>query len=115
MKNIKDIGAKECVHCPTPELAKKIIESNGETCFADYEPDVTVYFCYIPKEKVFFSYADAIEQGYKIHSAFDFLSNQDENTYTKEDMKKAYEHGMFSVVENGHGDTFEKWFETFKK
>jgi hypothetical protein len=35
--------------------------------------------------------------------------------YSEEDMKKTYEHGMFSIIETGHGDTFEQWFEQFKK
>ena len=41
---------------------------------------------------------------------------QAERMYSEEDMKKAYEHGMWALVDgNGHGDTFEEWFEQFKK
>ena len=40
---------------------------------------------------------------------------QSERMYSEEDMKKAYERGMFAIIETGHGDTFEEWFEQFKK
>jgi hypothetical protein len=80
MKNINDLGPKDAIHCPTPELAKKIIELNGETCFIDYEPAVNTYFCYIPKEKVYFTYADAIQDGYTIHQAFEFLPSGEDGT-----------------------------------
>jgi hypothetical protein len=38
-----------------------------------------------------------------------------EKMYSEEDMKKAYERGMFAIIETGHGDTFEEWFKQFKK
>jgi hypothetical protein len=38
-----------------------------------------------------------------------------EKMFSEEDMKKAYERGMFAIIETGHGDTFEEWFEQFKK
>jgi hypothetical protein len=40
---------------------------------------------------------------------------QAERMFSEEDMKKAYEHGMFSIIETGHGDTFDEWFIKFKK
>jgi hypothetical protein len=40
---------------------------------------------------------------------------QQERMYSKEDIKKAYQHGSWSIIDNGHGDTFEEWFEQFKK
>ncbi len=40
---------------------------------------------------------------------------QAERSYSEEDMKKAYEHGMFAIIEHGHGDTFEEWLNKFKK
>ena len=36
---------------------------------------------------------------------------QAERMYTEEDLRQAYEHGMFSIIETGHGDTFEEWFK----
>ena len=40
---------------------------------------------------------------------------QAERMYSEEDMKKAYERGMFAIIETGHGDTFDEWFKQFKK
>jgi hypothetical protein len=40
---------------------------------------------------------------------------QQERSYSEEDIKKAYQHGSWSIIDNGHGDTFEEWFEQFKK
>jgi len=51
-------------------------------------------------------------------SKYSFITGakwQAERMYSEKDMKKAYEHGMFSIIETGHGDTFEYWFEQFKK
>ena len=33
----------------------------------------------------------------------------------KQEMKKCYEHGSFALLDTGHGDTFEQYYqETFK-
>jgi hypothetical protein len=40
---------------------------------------------------------------------------QAERSYNKEDLEKAYEHGKLAIIDMGHGDTFEEWFEQFKK
>ena len=34
----------------------------------------------------------------------------------KQEMEKCYEHGSFALLDTGHGDTFEQYYqETFKK
>jgi hypothetical protein len=40
---------------------------------------------------------------------------QAERMYSKEDLEKAYEHGKLAIIDMGHGDTFEEWFDQFKK
>ncbi len=44
----------------------------------------------------------------------DFAKAQATAMFSEEDMKKAYEHGMFAIIEMGHGDTFEEFIEKFK-
>ena len=36
---------------------------------------------------------------------------QAQRMYSEEDLRQAYEHGMFAIIETGHGDTFEEWFK----
>ena len=64
---------------------------------------------------------EAAENYEKIHGgsysigagkAFKFGAKwQSEKMYSEEDLRQAYEHGMFSIIETGHGDTFEEWFK----
>jgi hypothetical protein len=48
MKNINDLGPKDAIHCPTPELAKKIIELNGDAPYDFSEHNDFESMVYIP-------------------------------------------------------------------
>jgi hypothetical protein len=64
------------------------------------------------------TFSDAVKANELAESAQqDFIAGaewQSERMYSEEDMKKAYERGMFAIIETGHGDTFEEWFTKFK-
>jgi hypothetical protein len=75
MKDMKTLGPKEAIHCPTPEIAKKIIELNGDD---PHHYDLKLLgFCYIPKSKTYGSLKWHKECGYTIHPASDFLPSEE--------------------------------------
>ena len=82
MKNIKTLGPRDAIHCPTPELAKKIVELNGDY-FSKFHPIVST-FCYIPKYNSCGSLEWCEADGYTIHQASEFLpSGEDEDADIK--------------------------------
>jgi hypothetical protein len=76
MKDIKTLGPKDAIHCPTPELAKKIVELNGDY-FAKFHP-IASTFCYIPKPNSCGSLEWCEKNGYTIHQASEFLPGGEE-------------------------------------
>ena len=80
MKNIKDLGPREAIHCPTPELAKKIVELNGDI-FDKFDMDIITMkgeICYDPTAKAFAEYSWYKARGYTIHQASEFLPSGEE-------------------------------------
>ena len=35
--------------------------------------------------------------------------------YTEVDLRNAYEHGSYSIIDNGHGDTFDEYINSLNK
>lgn len=51
-------------------------------------------------------YSTSFKNGFELGAKW-----QADRMYSEEDLRQAYEHGMFSIIETGHGDTFEEWFK----
>jgi hypothetical protein len=91
MKDINDLGLIDAIHCQTPELAKKIVELNGDR-YEIYENVIGEDFYYLPKlyDWCILKYVE--KQNFTIHQASEFLPSEEEETLEDAAKKYADEH-----------------------
>ena len=57
---------------------------------------------------------DAIEFGF-VEGYTQCQEDMADKKYTEEDLRNAYEHGSYSIIDNGHGDTFDEYINSLNK